>query len=181
MLISLGAYGVFCRPARGRCAIFDIHAMVHACQRCQTARIAESLSDRRALCRCDFVCSIWGSAQRRQLLPSGKKVYVIGAGLGGVAFSLSLLKICNELNVLPPPEVHLFERDGSADAQTGLGYSLAVRSDSGGLQVRQEAVCLTKRQEPQHRKNRVPASAALVQHVSAIRSNTIPKHIAYKI
>ena len=66
---------------------------------------------------------------------SGKKVYIVGAGLGGVAFGLSLLKLCKEHDIQPVPEVHLFERDGSEDAQTGHGYSLGVRSDSGGLQV----------------------------------------------
>lgn len=62
----------------------------------------------------------------------------MGAGLGGVAFGLSLLKLCEEHSVRPLPEVHLFERDSSDDAQTGHGYSLGVRSDSGGLQVRRE-------------------------------------------
>lgn len=62
----------------------------------------------------------------------------MGAGLGGIAFGLSLLKLCEEHNVRPLPEVHLFERDSSEDAQTGHGYSLGVRSDSGGLQVIRE-------------------------------------------
>lgn len=69
---------------------------------------------------------------------AGKKVYIVGAGLGGVAFGLSLLKLCEEHSIKPLPEVHLFERDSSEDTQTGHGYSLAVRSDSGGLQVLQQ-------------------------------------------
>lgn len=80
-------------------------------------------------------CLLWADHQGLLLHP-GKKVYVVGAGLGGVAFGLSLLKLCEEHNVRPLPEVHLFERDSSEDAQTGHGYSLGVRSDSGGLQVR---------------------------------------------
>ncbi|DBB18549.1 TPA: hypothetical protein ACH3X3_000185 [Trebouxia sp. C0006] len=55
--------------------------------------------------------------------------------LGGLAFALALLRFCKEHQVRPLPHIHVFERDSSPDARAGFGYSLGVRSDSGGLQV----------------------------------------------
>ena len=73
------------------------------------------------------------------LLPvqAGKNIAVAGAGLGGLAFALALLRFCKEHQVHPLPHIHVFERDSSPDVRAGFafGYSLGVRSDSGGLQV----------------------------------------------
>ena len=65
---------------------------------------------------------------------SGKRVSISGAGLGGLAFGLSLLKLCKEQGISPPPKVHFFERDATADARAGQGYSLGITE--GGLQAR---------------------------------------------
>ena len=69
------------------------------------------------------------------MAPAGKRVYVSGGGLGGLAFALGLLRLCQEQGVSPLPKVRVFERDVSADARSTQGYSLSVRGDSGGLQV----------------------------------------------
>ena len=69
------------------------------------------------------------------VVPAGKDVTVAGAGLGGLAFSLSLLKLCREQAIKPLPRITLFERDASAEARLGQGYFLSVRGDSNGLQV----------------------------------------------
>ncbi len=71
------------------------------------------------------------------LLPvqAGKNIAVAGAGLGGLAFALALLQFSKQQRVHPLPHIHVFERDASPDARAGFGYSLGVRSDSGGLQV----------------------------------------------
>ncbi|DBA73235.1 TPA: hypothetical protein ACH3X1_011298 [Trebouxia sp. C0004] len=68
-------------------------------------------------------------------LVAGKNIAIAGAGLGGLAFALALLQFCKERQVHPLPHIHVFERDSSPDARAGFGYSLGVRSDSGGLQV----------------------------------------------
>lgn len=70
-------------------------------------------------------------------LVAGKNIAVAGAGLGGLAFALALLRFCKEHQVHPLPHIHVFERDSSPDVRAGFafGYSLGVRSDSGGLQV----------------------------------------------
>ena len=68
-------------------------------------------------------------------MQAGKNIAVAGAGLGGLAFALALLKFSKEHQVHPLPHIHVFERDSSPDALAGFGYSLGVRSDSGGLQV----------------------------------------------
>ena len=72
-------------------------------------------------------------------MPAGKDIAVTGAGLGGLAFGLSLLQLCKEQQVQPLPRIHIFERDASPDARAGFGYTLGVRSDSGGLQVQRTA------------------------------------------
>ena len=64
---------------------------------------------------------------------AGKRVFVPGAGLGGLSFAVNLHRICREHGLSPPPEVHLFERDDSAEARAGQGYSLSVRAE--GVQV----------------------------------------------
>ena len=67
---------------------------------------------------------------------TGKRVAIAGAGLGGLAFGLSLLRVCQENQVEPLPDIKIFERDASSEARGGQGYSLAIR-DTGGLQVSQ--------------------------------------------
>ena len=57
-----------------------------------------------------------------------------GAGIGGLAFAASLQLLCEEQGV-KPLQIQLFERDKNAEVRAGQGYSLSVRSDSGGLQV----------------------------------------------
>ena len=64
---------------------------------------------------------------------SGKRVYIAGAGLGGLAFALSLLRHCKEAEISPFPDVRLFEREANADARVGQGYSMGVHG--GGLQA----------------------------------------------
>ncbi len=76
---------------------------------------------------------------------AGKSIAVAGAGLGGLAFALALLKFCKEHQVHPLPHIHIFERDSTPDARAGFGYSLGVRSDSGGLQVHQIRIELCDR------------------------------------
>ena len=66
---------------------------------------------------------------------TGKRIFVAGAGIGGLAFAASLQLLCKEQSLAPLPVVRLFERDESAETRVGRGYSLSVRSDSGGLQV----------------------------------------------
>ena len=68
-------------------------------------------------------------------LDADKRIAVVGAGLGGIAFAIGVRRLCQELD-LSVPDVQVFERDASAVARTDEGYSLSVRSDSGGLQVR---------------------------------------------
>ena len=60
---------------------------------------------------------------------------IAGAGLGGLAFGLSLMRVCQENQVEPLPGIKIFERDASSEARVGQGYTLAIRGDSGGLQV----------------------------------------------
>ena len=68
-------------------------------------------------------------------MQAGKAIAIAGAGLGGLAFGLALLRLCEKQQVHPLPRIHIFERDASPDARAGFGYTLGVRSDSGGLQV----------------------------------------------
>ena len=66
---------------------------------------------------------------------AGKHILVAGAGVGGLTFAVSLHRLCAEQNIPHPPKVTLFERDHDSSERVGRGYSLSVRSDSGGLQV----------------------------------------------
>ena len=65
---------------------------------------------------------------------AGKRICIAGAGIGGLAFGLSLQRFCQEQGI-SLPEIHVFERDDSAEGRAGKGYSLGVRGDSGGLQA----------------------------------------------
>ena len=64
-----------------------------------------------------------------------KDIAVAGAGLAGLAFGLSLMKLCREQGVKALPRIHIFDRDASPEARAGQGYFLSVRSDSGGMQA----------------------------------------------
>lgn len=66
---------------------------------------------------------------------AGKRILIVGAGIGGPAFAVGLQRLCSEQGITPAPTVCLFERDESTAISSGRGYSLSVRSDSGGLQV----------------------------------------------
>ena len=65
---------------------------------------------------------------------AGKRVCVVGAGLAGACFGLSLLHHCQKQGV-PAPDIRLFERDASPQARAGQGYSVSVRDDQGALQA----------------------------------------------
>ncbi len=68
---------------------------------------------------------------------AGKRVAVAGAGIAGTAFALALEQACRLHRISPMPVIQLFERDASATARAGLGYSFSLRDDSGlgGLTV----------------------------------------------
>ncbi len=68
---------------------------------------------------------------------AGKRIAVAGAGIAGTAFALALEQACRLHRISPMPVIQLFERDASATARAGLGYSLSLRNDSGlaGLTV----------------------------------------------
>lgn len=64
----------------------------------------------------------------------GKKIVVIGAGMGGLSFAIALESYSKELNA-PIESVTILERDGKVDEKDFQNYSLSIRTDSGGVQV----------------------------------------------
>ncbi|KAK9824036.1 hypothetical protein WJX72_007195 [[Myrmecia] bisecta] len=68
-------------------------------------------------------------------LVRGKTVAVVGGAMGGLAFAIALRKLGLEAGVHPMPTIRVFERDKSAAERANRGYSMSVRSDSGGLQA----------------------------------------------
>ena len=81
-------------------------------------------------------------AEDEQHFLSGKRIIVVGAGIGGLTFCIALQqfleKNCAKLN--PLPSIIVYEREKSTDVIGREGYSLSIRSDplSGGLQVFQK-------------------------------------------
>lgn len=67
---------------------------------------------------------------------SGKRIIIVGAGIAGLSFALSLRKQWPHDS--PPPNITIYERE-SKDTVGREGYSLSIRSDalSGGIQVLQ--------------------------------------------
>ncbi|KAL1954915.1 hypothetical protein VTO42DRAFT_453 [Malbranchea cinnamomea] len=66
---------------------------------------------------------------------AGKKVIVLGAGIAGLAFVVSLRKIWPDAH--PFPDVVVYERDDKQASIGREGYSISIRGDvfSGGLQA----------------------------------------------
>lgn len=64
----------------------------------------------------------------------GKKIVVVGAGLGGLTFCLALDKLCKEQGV-ETPALEVFERDKRGEEKDFQNYSLSIRTDSGGVQA----------------------------------------------
>jgi 2-polyprenyl-6-methoxyphenol hydroxylase-like FAD-dependent oxidoreductase len=66
---------------------------------------------------------------------AGKKIIVIGAGIAGLAFVVSLRKIWPESAVFPA--ITIYERDSKETSIGREGYSLSIRGDrlSGGMQA----------------------------------------------
>ena len=73
---------------------------------------------------------------------SGKTIVVIGAGIGGLTFSIAFEQILRQINgkIDPPPQLIVYERDPSIDVIGREGYSLSIRGDqlSGGMQIFQK-------------------------------------------
>ncbi|KAN0110152.1 FAD/NAD(P)-binding domain containing protein [Hyaloscypha variabilis] len=70
---------------------------------------------------------------------SGKKILIVGAGISGLSFALSLQKLLPSLTSpnFIQPSIKIFERDTSDLDPTRQGYSLSIRSDgtTGGVQT----------------------------------------------
>ena len=93
---------------------------------------------------------------------SGKKILIIGAGISGLSFAISLQKLLPSLTspTFIPPKVKIYERDTSDLDPTRQGYSLSIRSDgtTGGVQTLQKLGLLDTAVEksvhgPDHGKN----------------------------
>ena len=78
----------------------------------------------------------------KQHFLSGKKIVVVGAGIGGLTFCIALQQFLekNDHQIQPLPSVVLYERESSANMNGREGYSLSIRGDSlsGGLQILQK-------------------------------------------
>ncbi|KAF2005726.1 FAD/NAD(P)-binding domain-containing protein [Amniculicola lignicola CBS 123094] len=70
----------------------------------------------------------------------GKKIVIAGAGVSGLAFTISIHKLWPQYSTSPVPQITLFERDPSAVPPGREGYSLSLRSDppSAGIQTLQK-------------------------------------------
>jgi 2-polyprenyl-6-methoxyphenol hydroxylase-like FAD-dependent oxidoreductase len=72
---------------------------------------------------------------------TGKRIIVVGAGIGGLTFCIALQQFLDEATekIEPPPSIIVIERDTSADTIGREGYSLSIRADplSGGMQTLQ--------------------------------------------
>jgi 2-polyprenyl-6-methoxyphenol hydroxylase-like FAD-dependent oxidoreductase len=67
---------------------------------------------------------------------AGKKITIVGGGIAGLGFTISLRKQWPE--AFPFPEIVIYERDSSREASIGReGYSISIRGDpaSGGMQA----------------------------------------------
>lgn len=73
---------------------------------------------------------------------SGKKIIIVGAGIGGLTFAIALQQFLEKTNekIDPLPSITVYERDTSSDAIGREGYSLSIRGDplSGGMQTLQK-------------------------------------------
>ena len=73
---------------------------------------------------------------------SGKKIVIVGAGISGLSFAISLQKLLPSLTSpkFIPPKIKIFERDTSALDPKRQGYSLSIRADgtTAGVQTLQK-------------------------------------------
>jgi len=66
---------------------------------------------------------------------AGKRVAIVGAGMGGLVAAAALAQLCTERGVSPLPSIVLLERDESPEAKwtDQLNYSLTIRADGGAV------------------------------------------------
>ena len=64
---------------------------------------------------------------------SGKRIVIIGGGIGGLATSISLTKFCGENNVNPPPSILILEKDANPEKKNKQNYSLSIRTDNNAI------------------------------------------------
>lgn len=70
---------------------------------------------------------------------SGKKVIISGAGISGLSFAISLRKQwASQSPTIPPPLITIYERDSAVPDASRQGYSISIRSDTGGMQALQK-------------------------------------------
>jgi 2-polyprenyl-6-methoxyphenol hydroxylase-like FAD-dependent oxidoreductase len=74
--------------------------------------------------------------EAEQPVAAGQKIIVVGGGIAGLGFAISLRKQWPAAS--PFPEIVIYERDSSREASIGReGYSISIRGDpaSGGMQA----------------------------------------------
>src|SRR5271170_4520810 len=72
---------------------------------------------------------------------AGKRIAIVGAGISGLSFAISLKNSWPSHNATDePPYIQIFERDTQEEAVGRHGYSLSLRSDgqTSGIQALQK-------------------------------------------
>lgn len=58
---------------------------------------------------------------------SGKKIAILGGGLGGLVCAISIHQLCAKRGVSPAPIITVYERDVSSTSRAGQGYAINIR------------------------------------------------------